>query len=188
MPGETIVLQVGQCGNQLGWRFWDNVFREFGQQDVNGIYTPELATFFRNTPHVESNLGLAVGKKVSCLKSRSIMIDMEEGVVNQMLASDLGSIFDRGSVLTDVSGSGNNWARGYHEYGAKHREDILDLCCKSLEECERPESFLMFKSLGGGTGSGLGARILEMLKDHFPKLHRVVPVFMPSAVDDVRDG
>jgi len=31
-----------------------------------------------------------------------------------------------------------------------------------------PQSFFMMHSLGGGTGSGLGSYVLEMLADHFP--------------------
>lgn len=34
---------------------------------------------------------------------------MEEGVVNELLNSPLRDIFDHKQLLTDVSGSGNNW-------------------------------------------------------------------------------
>lgn len=34
---------------------------------------------------------------------------MEEGVVSELLHSSLGEIFDHRQLITDVSGSGNNW-------------------------------------------------------------------------------
>lgn len=34
---------------------------------------------------------------------------MEEGVVGELLSGPLGEVFDSQQLLTDVSGSGNNW-------------------------------------------------------------------------------
>ena len=34
---------------------------------------------------------------------------MEEGVVNETMRSPIGELFDARQLLTDVSGSGNNW-------------------------------------------------------------------------------
>lgn len=39
-------------------------------------------------------------------------LPQEEGVVNGVLRGPLGELFDSGQLLTDVSGSGNNWAHG----------------------------------------------------------------------------
>ncbi|CAD2220999.1 tubulin epsilon [Angomonas deanei] len=40
-------------------------------------------------------------------------------------------------------------------------------------------------SLSGGTGSGLGSRVVGMLEEEFPHVFRISPVVMPSVVDDV---
>jgi len=34
---------------------------------------------------------------------------MEEGVVNSMMKSPIGSLYDERLFVTDVSGAGNNW-------------------------------------------------------------------------------
>ena len=34
---------------------------------------------------------------------------MEEGVVSELFRSPLGEVFDYQQLMTDVSGSGNNW-------------------------------------------------------------------------------
>ena len=39
---------VGQCGNQIGGRFWDLILQEHSTLNKKGIYDDALATFFRN--------------------------------------------------------------------------------------------------------------------------------------------
>ena len=46
---------------------------------------------------------------LASLRARAILVDMEEGVVNQLLRSSLGELFDPHQCVTDVSGAGNNW-------------------------------------------------------------------------------
>lgn len=41
-----------------------------------------------------------------------------------------------------------------------------------MEMCDSLQSFFLMHSLGGGTGSGLGSRILEMLADTHPKIFK----------------
>lgn len=43
------------------------------------------------------------------LDLQAVLVDMEEGVVNQVLQGALREVFDTAQLLTDVSGSGNNW-------------------------------------------------------------------------------
>lgn len=183
---QSVVLQVGQCGNQIGWRFWDSALRELGAQDTSGLYTHAVATLFRNVPDVRSSSALRCGTPLRFLKARALLIDAEEGVVNQVMASELGELFDHRHLLTDVSGSGNNWAVGYYEYGRKYRDTVLEMLRSSLEECDNPRTFIMLNSLGGGTGSGFGSRMLQLMCDHFPKIFRFVTTVVPSQIDDVR--
>lgn len=42
-------------------------------------------------------------------KQQAVVIDMEEGVVNEILKGPLRDAFDCQQLITDVSGSGNNW-------------------------------------------------------------------------------
>lgn len=43
----------------------------------------------------------------------------------------------------------------------------------------------MTHSIGGGTGSGLGSRILGLLEDHYPEVFRFTASVFPSNDDDV---
>ena len=48
MPRELITIQVGQCGNQIGARFWDLALREHAKNNKGKVYDDALSSFFRN--------------------------------------------------------------------------------------------------------------------------------------------
>uniref|UniRef100_A0A8C0VUY9 Tubulin/FtsZ GTPase domain-containing protein n=1 Tax=Castor canadensis TaxID=51338 RepID=A0A8C0VUY9_CASCN len=45
---QSVVVQVGQCGNQIGCCFWDLVLREHAAVNQKGIYDEAISSFFRN--------------------------------------------------------------------------------------------------------------------------------------------
>ena len=103
---QSIIVQVGQCGNQIGCRFWDLALREYSASNKSGIFDEALSSFFRN---VDSKSGreipVGVGtEKIKGLRARSILVDMEEGVVNDILTGPLKELFDVRQLVTDVSG------------------------------------------------------------------------------------
>jgi tubulin epsilon len=73
-------------------------------------------------------------------------------------------VLDNQQLLYDVSGAGNNWAHGHHGYGPQYRAAIADRLYRCAEECDSLQAFMLLHSLGGGTGSGLGTYILDMLE------------------------
>ena len=48
MPREIVTIQIGQCGNQVGSRFWDLALREHAQQNRRGRFDDSMSSFFRN--------------------------------------------------------------------------------------------------------------------------------------------
>ena len=189
MPREIITVQVGQCGNQIGWRFWDLALREHAAHNPAGVFDDALSSFFRNVDTryadpVEIPLGDGT-RPISALRARAVMVDTEEGVVNQLLKSPLAEVFDRAQLVTDVSGAGNNWAHGHAVYGPAHRENFLEAVRRAASTCDSLQCFSLIHSLGGGTGSGLGTYLLSALADEYPKQLRFATSVFPSADDDV---
>ncbi|KAI8927116.1 tubulin, epsilon 1 [Entophlyctis helioformis] len=185
---QSIVLQVGQCGNQIGGRFWDLVLQEQAMYNRSGIYDDSMSSFFRHVDERrgQQNLGIGSGTaRIRGLKARGIMIDMEEGVVNQIMRSPIHELFDADQIITSVSGSGNNWAVGYHVYGQEYAETILEAVRRQAEYCDTLQSFFVIHSMGGGTGSGLGSYTLGLLADYYPAIYRFVAGIVPSPNDDV---
>jgi len=72
-----------------------------------------MSSFFRNVDsRYDPPMELGINSNISHLKARSIIIDTEEGVLNQITKSKLGELFDPKQYIYDVSGAGNNWAHG----------------------------------------------------------------------------
>jgi tubulin epsilon len=113
---------------------------------------------------------------------------MESGVINKkIMGGELRDIFDSGSVISDLvgSGAGNNWAQGHMEYGPKYKLEIEEKVRSAAEKCDSLQGFFFLHSLGGGTGSGLGTYILEDLEDLYPSVFRFSTCVFPSQDDDV---
>ena len=180
---ELITVQVGQCGNQIGCRFWELALREHSAHSPSFTFDDSMSTFFRN----ESRSGSAcsVGSEVNCLRARAVLVDMEEGVVNRVSNGPLGGLFDATEFVTDVSGAGNNWAYGYSVCGPQYGAAVMEQVRRQAERCDSLQSFFLLHSIGGGTGSGLGTYILGLLADHFPLVCRFATSVFPSEDDDV---
>jgi tubulin epsilon len=189
MPRELVTIQVGQCGNQIGCRFWELALREHAAYNPKGVFDDALSSFFRNVDtRFEPPRNIPVGDGLGAiqgLKARSVIVDMECGVIHDMLKGPLGDVLDQQALISDVSGAGNNWAHGNYGYGPQYREQILDTIRTTVEACESLQSFLMLHSLGGGTGSGVGTYILEQLADEYPDVFRFTASVFPSEDDDV---
>uniref|UniRef100_T1IQF1 Tubulin/FtsZ GTPase domain-containing protein n=1 Tax=Strigamia maritima TaxID=126957 RepID=T1IQF1_STRMM len=183
---QSIIIQVGQCGNQIGCCFWDLVLREHAAINKDANFDEALNSFFCNVDCKGKNIKLGKERnKIVNLKARCVLVDMEEGVINQLLKGSTADVFDCKQLLTSQSGSGNNWAVGYKFYGNKYKDNLRELIRKAVEKCDYLQTFFIILSMGGGTGSGIGTFLLSMLADDYPDVYRfVIPVF-PSCDDDV---
>ena len=77
---QSIMVQIGQCGNQIGYRFWEEALKEHATVNKKGIYDEALSSFFQN---FEKKTGNAIPvndgiNKIEDLKARAVLIDMEE--------------------------------------------------------------------------------------------------------------
>jgi len=174
---------------RIGCRFWDLALREHAHVNKNGTYDEAISSFFRNVDTRGSEwkeLPVGDGRgKIRNLKARAVLIDMEDGVVNEILQGPLRDVFESRQLITDVYGSGNNWAVGHYEYGDRYRDEISNTIRRTAEMCDCLQCFFCIHSMGGGTGSGLGTYVLRLLEDEFPDVYRFnIPVY-PSVDDDV---
>jgi Tubulin len=194
----TLVIQIGQCGNQVGMKLWDQL----------------RANHYSNTDFMFRN-----GETVA----HAILIDTEPKVLKDIKTERLTyAHFDPKNVIFYQHGRGNNWAMGY--FNSKNQKRIkqkmetlskfdklsilekanfvqktkgnstafkssLDkefssdelvmrenalileqtsiLVQKEIERCDYYTGSMLIYSLAGGTGSGLGSRILEALRDDY---------------------
>lgn len=175
---DVITLQIGQCGNQIGWEFWEKALNEHQKYHQTAMYDTSYKSFFEI-------IGKGSIEDTKNIRAKAILIDSELNVTNQLQRSKIGKIFGDNIVSEDITGAGNNWAVGFTERGPELAEKILEKVRKMAERCEKLRSFFMLYSLGGGTGSGSGSYILSQLADHYPKQWRMATVVMPSDNSDV---
>ena len=99
--------------------------------------------------------------------ARSVLLDMEPKVVQNCLSVQKGWSYRPESAYWKQSGSGNNWAFGFNEYGPHCRDEVLNILRREAERCDRLDSLMILKSTAGGTGSGVGAYFSQETRDIF---------------------
>lgn len=161
MPRELITVQAGQCGNQIGDVFWQQLCLEHGIS-LDGTLQEPLDFDRRDVFFYQSDDRRYV--------PRAIMVDMEPRVVNSILNGPTGAMYNPENVYlaTNGGGAGNNWAVGY-QYGEQNLESLVDIFDREADGSDNLEGFQLLHSIAGGTGSGLGSLILERMADRYPK-------------------
>lgn len=119
------------------------------------------------------NSGLFDLEPDGTLAARCVAVDTEPKVVQraQQLTNASGaSIFRKRSVAFEQSGRGNNWAMGFYgRGGTKMLDRVLELVRHDAERHDSMQQILMLHSVAGGTGSGLGSRLIMELRDQYPE-------------------
>jgi tubulin alpha len=84
-------------------------------------------------------------------------------------------------LISGKEDAANNFARGYYSIGKNFVDLCLDKIRKLADNCTDLQGFLMFHSVGGGTGSGLGSLLLERLSADYDKKSKLGFSIYPSA-------
>jgi len=159
---EIISLHIGQAGVQLGNSCWELYCLEHDIQPDGTLPGDTVGeddsfnTFFSET---------SSGKHVP----RAILVDLEPTVVDEVRTGEYRALYHPEQMITGKEDAANNYARGHYTVG----KEIVDLCLdrirKLTDACTGLQGFLVFSSVGGGTGSGLGALLLERLSVDYGK-------------------
>ena len=178
---EIVVVQVGQCGNQIGWQFWGKAIKEhqkYCKQDITTEGDNSYKSFFDVGPKGSF-------ETLKDVRARALLIDSEDRVTERFTNSSFSSIFEGLNLGVDNGGAANKWPSGYYMHASQYGEPVMEHIRKLAEKCDHLESFFMLYSLGGGTGSGFGSYILEHLADYYPHVWKMATVVTPT--DDTSD-
>lgn len=126
---EILHIQGGQCGNQIGAKFWEVVCAEHGI-DSTGRYQgdTELQLERVNVYYNEASCGRFV--------PRAVLMDLEPGTMDSVRSGPYGQIFRPDNFVFGQSGAGNNWAKGHYTEGAELIDSVLDVVRKEAENCD----------------------------------------------------
>lgn len=108
---EIVHVQTGQCGNQIGSKFWELISEEHGITH-NGSYegTSDLQLERLNVYFTEGMGGRYV--------PRSVLVDLEPGTMDSVRSGPIGKLFRPDNFIYGQNGAGNNWAKGHYTEGA----------------------------------------------------------------------
>eukprot|EP00439_Symbiodinium_sp_Y106_P041968 s9024_g5.t1 len=142
------LVHGGQCGNQIGAKFWEVIADEHGI-DPTGTYhgDSDLQLERINVYFNEATGGRYV--------PRAVLMDLEPGTMDSVRAGPFGQLFRPDNFVFGQTGAGNNWAKGHYTEGAELIDSVLDVVRKEAEGCDCLQGFQLCHSLGGGTGAGL---------------------------------
>jgi len=136
----------------------------------------------------ESSAASAASPSTPLPIARAVLIDMEPKVIHTALnaANRCGRYrYDPKSTFWKQSGSGNNWAHGFTLHGPSSRDRMVDLVRRELEYCASVSGLLVLQSVAGGTGSGVGAYLTEVLRDELPEVPLLNQIVWPYQSGEV---
>lgn len=165
---EIIQIQAGQCGNQIGCKFWETIAQEHGI-DSEGFYYGDNSQQLERL-EVYFNEGLHEN-----YVPRAVLVDLEPGTMAAARSGPYGRLFKPDNFIFGLNGAGNNWAKGHYTEGAEISENVLDVVRKEAESCDCLQGFQLTHSLGGGTGSGFGTLLCSKLQEEYPD--RIISTF-----------
>merc|ERR1711935_932714 len=158
---EIVHVQAGQCGNQIGAKFWEVMSDEHGI-DPAGKYVGDNDNQLKRIG-VYFNEGQE-GRYVP----RAVLTDLEPGTMDSIRAGPYGALFRPDNFVFGQSGAGNNWAKGHYTEGAELVDSIMECIRKESESCDVLQGFQVTHSMGGGTGSGMGTLLMGKIREEYP--------------------
>ncbi|KAG7213261.1 hypothetical protein KM043_002561 [Ampulex compressa] len=171
---EIVHVQVGQCGNNIGSKFWEVISDEHGI-DPNGAYSGESDLQLQRV-NVFFTEGL--GER---FVPRAVLVDLDPGSLKYALSGPYGRLFKPDNFVAGHVGAGNNWAKGHYTEGAELADLTLDIVRTEAEACDLVQGIQVVRSLGGGTGSGMGSLLSRKMKEEYPDRILKSYVVIPSA-------
>ncbi|CAH1398089.1 unnamed protein product [Nezara viridula] len=176
---EIVVVQVGNCGNVIGSKFWELISDEHGIEP-DGVWRGNTRLQLERI-----EVYYAEGRKKRYFP-RCACLDIDQAITSAVQSGPYGRLIDSNNIVTKGDGTGNNWARGYYTDGLELVQPSLDLIRRHCESTDCLQGFQLSQSLGGGTGSGFGSLILQKLSEEYPdriiNTYSVIPSIMVSTV------
>ena len=166
---------MGQAGVQMGNACWELYCLEHGIQPDGQMPSDKTIgggddafnTFFSET---------GSGKHVP----RCVFVDLEPTVVDEVRTGTYRQLYHPEQLISGKEDAANNYARGHYTIGKEIVDLVLDRIRKLADNCTGLQGFVVFNAVGGGTGSGLGALLLERLSVDYGRKSKLSFTIYPS--------
>jgi len=195
MTREVISIHIGQAGVQIGNACWELYCLEHGinpsgervqstraGNNGNPQYTHTLQESSTNRkPQIDNSFSTffaetGAGKNVP----RAVFVDLEPTVIDETRNGTYSKLFHPESLISGKEDAANNYARGHYTIGKEAVDMTLDRIRKLADNCTSLQGFLVYNSLGGGTGSGFGSLLLEHISADYIKKCKLAYTIYPA--------
>ncbi|GAM26553.1 hypothetical protein SAMD00019534_097280 [Acytostelium subglobosum LB1] len=172
---EIVSIHIGQAGVQVGNACWELYCLEHGiGKDGNTAGTAQhsknssFGTFFSEASQKNK------------VVPRAVFVDLEPTVIDEVRTGPYRQLFHPEQLITGKEDAANNYARGHYTVGKEMIDVTMDRIGKLVDECDGLQGFMVFHSVGGGTGSGFGSLLLQQLSIHYGKKSKLDFCIYPS--------
>lgn len=168
---EIISLHVGQAGIQIGNSCWELYCKEHGIEASGKPLSP-----LQDNSHLSFFSETTSGNLVP----RTLMIDLEPGVIDSIKSSNYRNLYHPEQLINGKEDAANNYARGHYTVGKEIIETVMEQIQRLADRCDGLQGFLAYYSFGGGTGSGLTSLIMERLSMEYGKKSKLEFTIYPA--------
>jgi len=169
---EIISIHIGQAGVQVGNSCWELYCLEHGIGKDGQLTNKSTDVSTASTLFNETSSGKYV--------PRAVMMDLETTVIDEVKNGDYSKLFHPDLMITGKEDASNNFARGHYTVGREYVDITMEKISKLAEQCDGLQGFTVFHSVGGGTGSGFSALLLERLAIEYGKKPKLDFCVYPS--------
>lgn len=71
-------------------------------------------------------------------------------------------------MISGKEDAASNFAAGFHGVGQRLSSAVMNQLARLAEDCNSLQGIAVFRSISGGTGSGMGSRIINNIKNSYP--------------------
>ena len=126
---EIINIQIGECGNKIGSKFWEIISKEHGIDEAgivndNSCLKSEKINVYYN----------------ECINSiylpRAILIDLDREIIDLIRTNPFSQLFKAENFVFGTQSTEHKWYEGYYLAGQELIDIDLDSIRKEAESCD----------------------------------------------------
>lgn len=178
MP-DLMTITLGHTGTMVGIEYWGRVLEE---------HKKKLGNLDEWASRGEEDVNIHFDWKEDEAHPRCLAIDLDPASI-EAFPKEIPQIEKENVIgkLSGIGGTGRRWRRGYNN------GEIIDKEEKVMEKLEdfgeKVDGILIICSLGGGTGSGVGSRLIEKIKENEKLKEKYVIAFvvLPASLASKRE-
>merc|ERR1712151_857308 len=174
MPREIISIALGQCGIQMCNNAWELFALEHGIQK-DGTNPNDKSVGEEDDPH--NTFFAEVGERNV---PRCVFVDLEPSVCDEIKVGEYRAMFNPDSMITNKEDAASNYARGHYTVGKEIIDKVMDKIRRLADQYTGLQGFFVYHGVGGGTGSGTTALLLERMAQDYPNKPKLSFSLYPS--------